>query len=273
MCRSIRYSDRVTKTYAFFNHAGGVGKSSATRDFGYELAQRGHRVLLVDFDPQGNLTSFLGADKWHLAAEATLLAALFEDDPAAVQARLPQALSLHGLDLYPATIDLAIAESQLLTKLGRERRLSHLLAHLPVNYDYILIDSPPSLGTLTVNALVASDALIAPVATRFKALDGLPGLTRMVGELKWVKPELTFAAFLPTMFDQRNRHDLEVLASINQQLTPIAPVLPPVRYRSADHNDASMSGQPVALYKPNSDAAQDMRVTVQAFLELEENRR
>jgi len=262
----------MTYTYAFFNHAGGVGKTSATRDFGFELARTGHRVLLVDFDPQGNLTSFLGADKWALGPETTLLAALLEDDPATVQSRLPPCLHLHGLSLYPTTIDLAVAESQLLSKLGREHRLSNLLSHLPETYDYVLIDSPPSLGTLTVNALVAADALITPVATRFKALDGLPGLTRMVGELKWVKPDLRFAAFLPTMYDQRNRHDVEVLETIRERLGPIAPVLPAVRYRSADHNDASMSGQPVAAYRPTSEAAQDMAAVVQAFLTIEQAR-
>ncbi|WP_119672162.1 ParA family protein [Deinococcus sp. RM] len=255
-------------TYTFFNHAGGVGKTSATRDFGYELASRGHQVLLVDFDPQGNLTSFLGADKWGLNQDATLLAALLEDDPNAVQSRLPATVEVHGLSLYPATIDLAIAEAQLLAKIGRERRLSNILSHLPRAYDYVLIDSPPSLGTLTVNALVAADAVITPVATRFKAVDGLPGLTRMVNELQWVKPSLGFAAFLPTMYDQRNRHDSDVLDIIREQLAPLAPVLPPVRYRAADHNDASMSGQPVQVYKPGSEAARDMAQVVTAFLEL-----
>lgn len=255
--------------YTFFNHAGGVGKTSATRDFGYELASRGHRVLLVDFDPQGNLTSFLGADKWKLGPESTLLAALLEDHPQSVIQRLPPTIDVHGLSLYPATIDLAIAEAQLIAKLGRERRLANILAHLPQTYDYVLIDSPPSLGTLTVNALVAADALIAPVATRFKAIDGLPGLTRMVSELGWVKPGLGFAAFLPTMYDQRNRHDSEVLEMIREQLQPLAPVLPAIRYRAADHNDASMSGQPVQVYKPGSEAARDMSQAVSAFLSLE----
>ncbi|MDO4264596.1 MAG: AAA family ATPase, partial [Deinococcus sp.] len=160
----------MTRTYTFFNHAGGVGKTSATRDFGYELSQRGHRVLLVDFDPQGNLTSFLGADKWNLSSRSTLLNALLEDDPEGVTDQLPELLEVHGMGLYPATIDLALAESQLLAKVGRERRLHNVLGRLPAAYDYVLIDSPPSLGTLTVNALVAADALIAPVATRFKAV-------------------------------------------------------------------------------------------------------
>lgn len=259
----------MTRTYTFFNHAGGVGKTSSARDFGYELARHGKRVLLVDFDPQGNLTSFLGTDKWNLRADSTLLAALLEDDPAAVSGHIPPVLEVHGLNLFPATIDLAIAESQLLAKMGRERRLSNILQQLPQPYDYVLIDSPPSLGTLTINALVAADAVITPVATRFKAVDGLPGLTRMVNELQWVKPNLGFAAFLPTMYDQRNRHDTEVLELIREQLSPLGPVLPPVRYRAADHNDASMSGQPVAVYKPGSEAAQDMTEVVTAFLALE----
>ncbi len=261
--------EAMATTYTFFNHAGGVGKTSMTRDFGYELAQLGHRVLLVDFDPQGNLTSFLGAGKWDLKPESTLLAALLEDDLGRVAERLPPALQVHGMDLYPATIDLAIAEAQLIAKLGRERRLSNLLSQVQDRYDYILIDSPPSLGTLTINALVAADAVIAPVATRFKAIDGLPGLTRMVNELKWVSPQLRFAAFVPTMFDQRNRHDTDVLEIIREQLQPLAPVLPPVRYRSADHNDASMDGKPVAVYKPGSEAAADIRTVVADFLNLE----
>lgn len=263
----------MTRTYTFFNHAGGVGKTSLTRDFGYELASQGFQVLLVDFDPQGNLTSFLGGGKWELRPESTLLAALLEDDPEQVAARLPEPLHLHGLDLYPATIDLAMAEAQLIAKLGRERRLANLLGQLPKHYDYVLIDSPPSLGTLTINALVAADALIAPVATRFKAIDGLPGLTRMVSELKWVSPDLRFAAFVPTMYDQRNRHDTEVLDMVRAQLEPLAPVLSPVRYRAAEHNDASMSGEPVSVYRPSGEAAADMRRAVGELLALEQRAR
>lgn len=252
--------------FAFFNHAGGVGKTSATRDFGYELARRGHRVLLVDFDPQGNLTSFLGADKSKLSVKETLLTALMEDRVKEISHKLPQVIQVHGMDLYPATIDLARAEVQLIAKFGREQRLANVLSQVPEQYDFVLIDSPPSLGTLTINALIAADAVISPVTTSFKAVDGLPGLTQMVEELQQIKPGLAFAAFLPTMYDQRNRHDVEILESLQEQLSPIAPLLPTIRYRPADHKDASIEGQPVAAYRPNSDAALDIREAVNSFL-------
>lgn len=252
--------------FVFFNHAGGVGKTSATRDFGYELARRGYRVLLVDFDPQGNLTSFLGADKSKLSVRETLLAALMEDRVKEIPNRLPQVIQAHGMDLFPATIDLARAEVQLIAKLGREQRLANVLSQVPEQYDFVLIDSPPSLGTLTINALIAADAVISPVTTSFKAVDGLPGLTQMVEELQQIKPGLAFAAFLPTMYDQRNRHDVEILESLQEQLSPIAPLLPTIRYRPADHKDASIEGQPVGAYRPRSDAALDIREAVTSFL-------
>lgn len=253
--------------YTFFNHAGGVGKTSATRDFGYELSQRGFTVLLIDFDPQGNLTSFLGADKAKLRSDDTLLSALMEDRIKEIRSKLPQVIEVHGMDLYPATIDLARAEVQLIAKLGREQRLANVVAQLPKTYDFILIDSPPSLGTLTINALMAADGIISPVTTSFKAIDGLPGLLQMVEELQQIKPTLAFSAFLPTMYDQRNRHDNEILSSLQEQLTAVAPLLPTLRYRAADHKDASIEGQPVAAYRPNSDAAHDMKQAVTAFLE------
>ncbi len=255
-----------TSTFTFFNHAGGVGKTSATRDFGFELADRGYKVLLVDFDAQGNLTSFLGADKSKLRVTDTLLSALMEDRVKEIPGKLPQVIQVHGMDLYPATIDLARAEVQLIAKLGREQRLANVLSQVPDRYDFVLIDSPPSLGTLTINALIAADAIISPVTTSFKAVDGLPGLTQMVEELQQIKPGLTFAAFLPTMYDQRNRHDVEILDSLQEQLSPIAPLLPTLRYRAADHKDASIEGKPVGVYRPNSDAALDMREAVTSFL-------
>lgn len=256
----------TVRTYTFFNHAGGVGKTTATRDFGYELAKRGYRVLLVDLDPQGNLTSFLGADKSKLQARDTLLLALLEDRVKEIPRVLPQVVSSHDMDLYPATIDLARGEVQLIAKLGRETRLANVIAQLPTTYDFVLIDSPPSLGTLTINALVAADGVISPVTTSFKAVDGIPGLLQMVEELQQIRPSLHFAAFLPTMYDQRNRHDVEILQSLQEQLSPIAPLLPTVRYRAADHKDASVEGMPVAAYRPNSEAAQDMKEAVGAFL-------
>ncbi len=255
-----------TSTFTFFNHAGGVGKTSATRDFGFELANRGFKVLLVDFDAQGNLTSFLGADKSRLGVSDTLLAALMEDRVKEIAGKLPQTIPVHGMDLYPATIDLARAEVQLIAKLGREQRLANVLAQVPKRYNYVLIDSPPSLGTLTINALVAADAVISPVTTSFKAVDGLPGLMQMLDELKQIKPSLRFAAFLPTMYDQRNRHDVEILESLQEQLSPIAPLLPTLRYRPADHKDASIEGKPVGVYSPNSHAASDIRAAVDSFL-------
>lgn len=255
-----------TSTFTFFNHAGGVGKTSATRDFGFELAKRGYKTLLIDFDAQGNLTSFLGADKSKLHVTDTLLSALMEDRIKEIPGKLPQVIRVHGMDLYPATIDLARAEVQLITKLGREQRLTNVLSQVPGQYDFALIDSPPSLGTLTINALIAADAIISPVTTSFKAVDGLPGLTQMVEELQQIKPDLTFAAFLPTMYDQRNRHDVEILESLQEQLSPIAPLLPTLRYRPADHKDASIEGKPVGAYRPNSDAALDMHRAVTSFL-------
>ena len=257
------------RTYTFFNHAGGVGKTSTSRDFGYELASRGFSVLLVDLDPQGNLTSFLGADKWKLTPEDTLLTALLEDVPEQVAGRIPPILEVHGLHLLPATLDLAGAETGLMSKMAREHRLSNVLDQLPHDYDFVLIDSPPSLATLTVNALVAADKIISPVATRFKALDGLPGLMRMIESLRVVKSRLTFAAFVPTMYESRNNHDRDMLGEIRSRLSDIAPVLPVIRYRAADHNDASTAGMPVAVYKPNSEAAADMREAVEAFLQFE----
>lgn len=250
----------------FFNHAGGVGKTSLARDFAYELAQVGKRVLLVDFDPQANLTSFLGQDKQALRLDQTLIPALLEDDLDKLPTLLPAVVETYGIHLYPTKLDLATAEVNLLMSLERERRLSRVLKFVEQGYDYVLVDSPPSLGSLTINALVAADKVISPVSTSYKALDGLSGLFKMVKQLRSVNAGLSFAGFVPTMFDQRNKHDHTILEALQEQLQKHGPILPTIRNRAAVHKDATLAGQPVSRHAPKSDAADDIRAVVREFL-------
>lgn len=191
---------------AVANQKGGVGKTTTTANLGASLAIRGQRVLLVDLDPQGNLTSAFGLDK---STERTIADALLDR-----KVPLPIVNVENGeqgrLDLTPASLALASAEAALMNKLGRELRLRDQLTQVESAYTHILIDTPPSLGLLTINALVAATRVIVPTEARFFSLQGLQMLEESIEEILYLNPRLRLLGIMLSKFDRRLREERQV---------------------------------------------------------------
>ena len=190
---------------AVANQKGGVGKTTTTANLGPSLARRGQRVLLVDMDPQGNLTSALGVSK---SAEQTVADALLDR-----RVELPIVHVENGtgrLDVVPASLTLAGAEAQLMNKLGREMRLRDQVSRVDPNYNYVLIDTPPSLGLLTINALVAASRVLIPTEARFFSLQGLQMIEESIEEVLYLNPKLEVLGILLSKYDRRLREEKQV---------------------------------------------------------------
>ncbi len=194
---------------AVANQKGGVGKTTTTANLGASLARTGCRVLLVDMDPQGNLTSAFGVNK---AADRTVADAILDR-----QVRLPVIPIMNGtgrLDLVPASLALAGAEAQLMNKLGREMRLRDQVGQIERDYDYVLIDTPPSLGLLTINALVAASRVLIPAEARFFSIQGLQMIEESIEEVLYLNPKLRVLGILLSKFDRRLREEKQVAAYV-----------------------------------------------------------
>ena len=185
------------QTVAVINQKGGVGKTTTAINVGVYLAKAGHSVLLVDLDPQGNATSGLGIDKEGL--DATMYDVLFSSvEASAAVVETPT----QGLSVLPTNAQLAAAEVDLAGEEGRESRLKTALTS--VHYDYVLIDCPPALGLLTINALTAADKVLIPVQAEYYALEGLGQLLDVVGRVRLgLNPKLELLGVVVTMYDSR----------------------------------------------------------------------
>ena len=261
------------KVLTFFNHAGGVAKTSTVRDVGYVLGELGRRVLLVDVDPQANLTKWLGVED-DVQLEDTIypgVIASTEDelDDGEVELALPAPRRVHGVDLMPSHLNLAILEREILSVFMGVMRLREAVRRLS-GYDYVLIDPPPSLGQLSALAVVAADRIIVPLPTNRKGLDGLPTVMRMVKEYRKAAPALDIALFVLTQHDRRTRHDRESLEVIQRQLTSVAAVSTPLNSRPAYYSDAQVQGMPVSVYAPGSEADLEVRQVTAELLEAVE---
>jgi len=194
------------------NQKGGVGKTTTTVNLGSCLAYMGQKVLLVDMDAQGNATSGMGIRKPDV--EQDISDVLVNEVPIA-DAILPS--SRENLDIVPATLQLAGAEIELTSMMARESRLKTALSELHANYDFILIDCPPSLGHLTINAFTASDAILIPVQCEYYALEGLSQLLNTVRLVqKHFNPSLEIEGVLLTMFDARTNLGAEVVEEVRR---------------------------------------------------------
>jgi len=235
---------------AVVNQKGGVGKSTTAVNLGASLALMGRRVLLVDIDPQGNTTTGVGIDKNTIDTDA--YSVLLEG---VAMADVIQPTDVENLWILPATLALAGAEIELVSIERREHRLKDALAAAGGAYDIVLIDCPPSLGLLTVNALAAAQEIIIPVQAEYYALEGLSQLTTIVDRARsGINPELTILGVLITMFDGRTRLAVEVLDEVNRFFPDrvFRTQIP----RNIRLSEAPSYGKPAVLFDPKSRGAQ-----------------
>ena len=206
------YTSRMSRIIAIANQKGGVGKTTTSVNLAAALASMHKRVLLIDFDPQGNATMGCGIDKFDV--EQTVLDVLLNG---ATVASVRQNSDANGCDILPANADLTAAEVELLSMDDREQQLSRALEVEKPNYDYILIDCPPSLNILTLNAFVAADSVLVPIQCEYYALEGLSALLETVeGVREAVNPALAIEGLLRTMYDSRNNLGVEVSGQLVQ---------------------------------------------------------
>jgi len=190
---------------AVANQKGGVGKTTTTANLGAALARRGKRVLLIDMDPQGNLTSAVGISK---QTEHTVAEALLDYRMALPMVQVGEGIGC--LDVTPATLSLASAEAALMNKLGREQRLRDQLDRHAAGHDVVVIDTPPSLGLLTINALVSADYVLVPTEARFFSLQGLQMIEESIEEVLYLNPKLKIIGILLSKLDRRLREEKQV---------------------------------------------------------------
>src|SRR5829696_4052474 len=238
------------KVIALANQKGGVGKTTTTINLGAALAEQGRHVLLVDMDPQGALSVGLGFNP--LALEQTVYNLLLDRkaDPGPVIERTKQ----DGLELLPSNIDLAAAEILLAPEVGRERALARVLRPLRERYDYVLIDCPPSLGLLTVNALTAADGVLIPLECEYFALRGVALLLQTIDKVRdRLNPRLEVAGILATMHDSRTLHGRQVLERVVEAFPD--QVLHTVISRTVRFPETTAAGEPITSYAHNSTGA------------------
>jgi chromosome partitioning protein len=253
----------MPRVLAVVNQKGGVGKTTTTVNLAAALAQAGRRVLLVDVDPQGNATMGSGVDKRTLA-RTVYHALLGLGELTGIRVRAERG----GYDLVPANRDLAGAEVELVELPSRETRLKSALERVAADYDYILIDCPPSLSLLTVNALAAAQRVLIPMQCEYYALEGLSDL---VGTIKRVRanlnPALEIAGLLRTMYDPRNTLSLQVSRELEAHFgDKVFRTLVPRNVRLAE---APSYGVPAVLWDPASKGAQAYIALASEVLERE----
>ena len=243
---------RSCRMITIANQKGGVGKTTSAVNLAASLALHGARVLVVDLDPQGNASTALDVE--HRAGTVSVYNVLVDDLPLAGIVRAVE--DVPGLYCAPATIDLAGAEIELVPLVAREARLSRAFADYDAsNLDYILIDCPPSLGLLTVNALVAAAEVLIPIQCEYYALEGLEQLLRTIDLVKsHLNPGLYVSTILLTMYDGRTRLASQVAEEVREHFGEV--VLSTVIPRSVRVSEAPSYGQSVMTYDPGSSGAQ-----------------
>ncbi len=234
-----------------------MGKTTTVVNLATYLALSGERVLVIDLDAQGNATSGFGLDK--TALERSAYDAVIDSvGLAELAVRTP----VEGLDLVPASVALAGADIELAPIAQRERRLARLIDDVANNYDYILLDCPPSLGLLTVNALTAADSVLVPIQCEYYALEGLTQLIATINLVRdHLNPSLAIKGVVLTMFDPRTNLSAEVSAEVRRHMGDA--VFETVVPRSVRLSEAPSYGLPIALYSDDSKGAEAYRALAQ----------
>ena len=245
---SLQEESGIPRVFALTNQKGGVGKTTTAVNLGACLAQKGSRVLLIDLDPQGNTSTGVGIDR------SQVKAGTYEVLSGTAIADAVVDTQVEGLSVLPSTIDLAGAEVELVSAFARETKLKQGLQPVRDRYDFVLIDSPPSLGLLTVNALAACDRVLVPIQCEYYALEGLGQLMRTLELIRdGLNPSLSVGGVVLTMFDARTKLAEQVVAEVRSYFgdSVFRTVIP----RSVRLSEAPGFGQPIIRYDPSSRAA------------------
>jgi len=240
----------VGQVIALANQKGGVAKTTTTLNLGVALVERGMRVLAVDLDPQSNLTMSQGIDPDEL--DRTMFDVLVHKTP------IEQVIQRREVDLAASSIDLAGAELALSSMIGRERALQKALLPVRSSYDYVLIDTPPSLGLLTINALTAADGVIVPVQCEYLSLRGLIQLENTLSMIREnLNPDVRIAGILPTMFDGRTLHSREAVEILQENFGDL--VFETRIRKTIRYAEAPVKGTSVLKYDSKGNAARAYR--------------
>ena len=246
------------RVISFANQKGGVAKTTTTLNLGVALAEQDLKVLLCDLDPQGNLTMSQGLNP------DTIERSMFD----VLVHRLPIQEVIHHteVDLAVSSIDLAGAELALSSMIGRERALEKALAPVKEGYDYVLIDTPPSLGLLTINALVASNGVIVPVQCEYLSLRGLVQLENTLSMIREnLNPDVGIVGILPTMYDSRTLHSREAVEILQENFGDL--VFDTKIRKTVRYAEAPVKGTSVLKYDPSGNAAQAYRELAKEVLD------
>ncbi|NLL46969.1 MAG: ParA family protein [Firmicutes bacterium] len=229
----------MATVFVLANQKGGVGKTTSTYNLGVALADIGQKVLLVDLDPQGGLTYYAGFEPEEIGK--TIYHCLTRN----TKPRDILVSNDYGIDLLPANIDLSLAEFELVNAPARERRITRIVNEVRESYDFILLDSQPSLGLLTINALAAADEVIIPVSCEFLSIRGTRALLKLIAKVKGsLNSKLKIAGLLPTMFDTRTLHGRQILELLDTEF-PRLYVFPHTVARSIRFAESARAQAPV----------------------------